>query len=609
MFVSVTARESHVPLPPVNEIQQRMHTLFPHDLVSTGPQFTHESSGLTIDAWLRLDNRDALAAALGTERLSDNSSHSFSHDAQLVLRAYLAWGPDCVDRLEGDFAFAITDSRNGSVFIARDAMGVRPLYYALTDDVFVASPSAAAFDLFDGIDTSIRSEWVVDYLHGRSGDVRDTPFAGVKRLPPGHWLAVTGDQVKEHRYHQFSVESEWEDARDPRWLEAYRTELIRAVSDRTSSHGLIGVETSGGIDSSTILGVMAHTHPERIDDIHTFGFALAEWEPEYILETSAAHGVRSNHIFTAIDSQLSEFQRAWRVIGYPTEHANAVIHTPFYELGHQLGVRTLHSGHGGDELVTNAAGLAIQELLARGQWRQALQDLPGPRLLRPARLVKQWRRRTGDVSHLTAPMMTRLELTPVRAEAVAERDVARRTFAASRYSAPYSRINDFLLGDRLSAMTSIRTADGSLVAASYGVDYRWPLFDRRLIAQYLRTPAVWKYGEGYGRYLHRRAIVGMVPDKVAWKPSKDMGPARSPWLRQRSTEATLRTRGTAAPASAAEFLEQINPQVAELIDPVRMQMLLQVVHSDAEHSRARAAGKYLRSILQTSAWMDDRAAE
>lgn len=78
-------------------------------------------------------------------------------------------------------------------------------------------------------------------------------------------------------------------------------------------------------------------------------------------------------------------------------------------------------------------------------------------------------------------------------------------------------------------MMSIRTAECSLVAASFGVDYRWALMDRRLIRKYLHTPAVWKYGEGCGRYLHRRAIAGM---EVAWKQGKDMGPQRRPWLRQ-----------------------------------------------------------------------------
>ena len=70
-------------------------------------------------------------------------------------------------------------------------------------------------------------------------------------------------------------------------------------------------------------------------------------------------------------------------------------------------------------------------------------------------------------------------------------------------------------------MMSIRTSYCSLVAASFGVDYRWALMDRRLIQQDLHTPAVWKYGEGYGRYLRRRALAGMVPQEVAWKRSKD----------------------------------------------------------------------------------------
>lgn len=140
----------------------------------------------------------------------------------------------------------IVDPRDGSVFAARDAMGVRPFFFAITTDVVVASPTSAVFESFSEVDTSVRSEWLSDFDHARFGDWRSTPFAGVSRLAPGHWIRITGNDVTEHRCHQFDGEAPWEDPRDPAWLEAYRTELIRAVAERTEPAGLVGVETSGG---------------------------------------------------------------------------------------------------------------------------------------------------------------------------------------------------------------------------------------------------------------------------------------------------------------------------------------------------------------------------
>lgn len=593
MFVVGGQRGTGVALKETAVAQQRLQSVFPTHTWAT--PVTDEAHNVTIAAWLRLDNRGELVHLLG-----DGAGLS---DAQLVLRAYLAWGEDCVAKLEGDFALVVADGRDGSFFAARDALGVRPLYFAITPTAFMAAPTAAIFIDFAEIDTSVDAGWLADFVHGVSGDWRNTPFPGVHRLPPGHWLRVTKDRVIEFRYHSFRQDSMWEDTRDPCWLSAYREELIRAVSVRTNPHGLIGVETSGGLDSSAILGVMAGTHPQRVADIHTFGFALCELEPEYILETSAAHGITQNHIFTAAGIPAGAQRSGWQAIGYPTEHANSVLHVHFYQLARLLGVRTLHSGHGGDEAVSNNGVLALQELISRRQWRQVMQDLPGPRVLRPARLAKRLRRRPSDTSHLTASLMQRLTATPLQAEVFNERSIAQRVFAKSKYDAPFTRVNDFVLGDRVSAMTSIRTADCSLVAASFGIDYRWALLDRRLIQQYLDTPSVWKFGQGSNRFLHRCAMEGFVPDKVVWKQGKDMGERRWPWLQPNSREnATPHSSGLPTDGkSAGELLEQTAPQIAELLDPSRLQSLLEA--SDPQSSRNR--DQYLRAIATLSDWLAD----
>lgn len=599
MFVAQLARGTRTRGPIPDSVTKRLHKIFPTEDLSAH-HLTGSSGDLTIDGWVRLDNAAELVQALGLAP----KTHS---DIHLVLAAYQRWGRDCVDHLDGDFAFVIIDHRSQSAFAVRDPLGIRPLHYAVTPDLFVASPTAAVFDLFGDIDTSVRVEWLADYIHNMSGSWTQTALAGVNRLPPGHWLHVTGDTVAENRYHSFDHTAPWEDTRDPRWLQAYREELLRAVSVRTEPTGLIGVETSGGIDSSTVLGVMAHSHPDRIADLHTFGFALLDDEPGYILETSLAHGVSHNHILTTTSQDPQANLRAWRAIGYPAEHGNSVMHAPFYELSASLGIRTLHSGHGGDETVTNTGELALQELIDHRRYRQTLRDLPGPVALRPARLVKRLTRRPGEKSHLTAPMLERLAMTPLTSEVVRERNLEERTKTAARFSAPHTTVNGFVLNTRLSPMTSIRTTDCSLVAASYGVEYRWALLDRRLIQQYLHTPAVWKFGEGYGRYLHRRAIAGIVPDKVAWKLSKSMGDARTPTLRQTPVAQHIARRSMADPSGAGltpeAWLERVPHVLRDLLDQNRVATLL--ADQSEEWGPGSVGRRHLNRVELLSAWLHD----
>ena len=562
--------------------------------------------GLHIASWLRLDNRDELAAAFGWQAPERHRAT----DEDYVLEAYRRWDTACAARLEGDFAFVICDDRDLSVFAARDAVGIRPLYYALTPTLFAASPTAANFTGIAEVDTSVRSEWLADYIHGLSGDWETTPFPGVRRLPPGHWLRVTPHDSEMHRYHQFDIDSPWENTRDPRWLAAYRDELHRAVARRTDPANAIGVENSGGIDSATILAVMAHDNPELRHAIHTFGFAGSEQEPELIAATPRKFSLTHNHNFpplsrtTATDADA----RGWQAVGYPVEHGNATAHLLFYELASQLGIASLHSGHGGDEIVTNTGSLAIAEMVARRNWFQPMRDLPGPLWLRPARLAKRSRRRTSDISHLTVPMMNRLAATPLRADVFAERRIAGRTFASAMFDAPHHTINGFITQTRMGPMMSIRTADCSLVAATYGIDYRWALLDRGLIQQYLHTPTVWKYGEGYGRYLHRRAVTGIVPDEVAWKRSKDMGPrlpstdadAGRPSIPIASARAHVRT------ATTADALLHVLPaQLRDLLDAQRLTTLATL---PAKEPEGLAARRYLKQVATLADWLNARQA-
>ncbi len=175
-----------------------------------------------------------------------------------------------------------------------------------------------------------------------------------------------------------------------------------------------------------------------------------------------------------------------------------------------------------------------------------------------------WRnRRPSDVSNLTGPMVERLAWSVLSRDALEAADVERRVRSNARYHAPYSTVNQFILQDRIGPHLSTRTAECSIVAATYGVEYQWPLLDRRLVQQYLSTPAIWKFGEGYGRYLHRRAVEGIVADKIAWKRDKSMQSGSG----RRQLQPPPQQPRLAAPGDLHPLLEDIidRGRVAQLI--------------------------------------------
>lgn len=544
-------------------------------------------SGRVLVSWLRLDNRADLAAALGW----DHKRGTDATDPDYVLAAFQRWGTGCADRLEGDFSFVLWDPGERSVYAARDASGIKPLYYAEAGAVLACATSPVPLVALagDGVDVSVSSEWIARFIHRVSMDWSSTPFRGIRKVPPGHWLQATPTGVNLVRYHEFVDDAPWETDRLDDWLEAYRDRLTEAVSARVRSDAPIGVETSGGVDSSTILAFIATVHPEHRASMHTFGFVHEPLEPEYLLETSRVLGISNNHVLVPDlgqdeDSRHDRMRRGWECLGHPVEHENAIGHIPFYEMARHFGVRTLHSGHGGDEVVTNSGGLAARELLLRAEYAALWRDRAGPAWRRTLSIAKARVLRDRPRLSRLAVVQDRLAWSPLKSEVLESSDVISRTAKGAAYDSCYDSVNGFILGNRWAPFVSTRTSECSIVAASYGVDYRWALLDRRLIQQYLSTPSVWKYGEGTGRYLHRRAISGIVPDKVAWKPGKSMaGPDGF-------------HEPAATPASRLP-VDALHPQVADLVDAARWHRSA----ADAPWVSRRA----LSRCLEISEWLNE----
>jgi asparagine synthase (glutamine-hydrolysing) len=485
----------------------------------TVPQRCAES-GRVIAFWGRLDNADALARDLGL-------SGRFSTDEQLVLAAYARWGTSCPERLVGDYACAICDPRARRVLLFRDRLGVKPLYYRLDGRFLFFATTAAAFPRLRRHAPSPDPDWIARALAGAGHDRTATGWTEVVKLAPGHWLEVGADSVRLEPYHSWRDDPPWTTRRDPQHVEAYRCVLEEAIRSRAPLAEPMGSESSGGLDSSTITAYLAHFLGVPGDQLCALGFATQEKEPEYIIATSVHSGISHNYLATAYPStEDSCIARGLAAVGYPEEQGSAIAHIPFYEECQRRGIRTLFSGFGGDETVTNSGRLLGRELLDHREYSAFWRHLPGRPIARPLRLARVMAQGSdwgGGHPRLAAAMEARWPYQLVRSDIVERLGLLETYRQQAAFDGPYRRINDFILGNRLSPNLTTRLETCTLVAASYGVEYRWPLLDSGLIQQYLSTPSIEKADRSFGRYLHRRAVEGVVAPKVAWKPDKDMG--------------------------------------------------------------------------------------
>lgn len=193
---------------------------------------------------IRLDRRDELCAQLGADMTEP--------DALLCLRAYARWGDCCVDRLRGDFCFAVWDEAQGRIFCARDHLGVRPLFYGRAGERWWIGDSLDTVAHSSGLDNELDDTWIADFLlRHYCRDVERTVYAHVKRLAPAHVLAAMGRQAQTRRYWALHIDAPIFYRRSNQYLEHFHEALARATRDRLPA-GRIGVAMSGGLDSTTL---------------------------------------------------------------------------------------------------------------------------------------------------------------------------------------------------------------------------------------------------------------------------------------------------------------------------------------------------------------------
>ncbi len=509
------------------------HMLMVQALTWNTPESRHESTpevckdtGRVIISWVRLDNREALCAQLG---LADVKTLT---DPQIILESHRKWGADCADQLEGDFSFVIYDPARAQAFCARDSIGAKPFFYYADEKVFIAASTAAIFRGLKRLSITPSQEWIARYMSNAPHQLTTSAFEQVCRLAPAHSLQTArAGKIEPKEYFKFTDLAPIADYRDPKYVDDYRAAFQKATNTRLRCDFLVGAESSGGLDSSSIVGHAVNHLPHDIKDFHCFGMIYMERDPEFILQTALHSGVRHNHISSNIDAygEHDEYVRTTRVLGYPASHSMVMSHREVLRQCQLLGIRTLLSGYGGDEMVTHQAHGMYNELIRNRQFKSLVGEMHGSLAKILVRHLIDSYRSLGKTSQAKPSHLPKLVAlnwgTSLLQQGLIDKAKLKDVFTEHyQNKANALTLNDFILGSSNFSPHRVERLEACvLVANSYGVEYRWPLYDRELMIQFLKTPAIEKRHKGMGRFLHRRAVSGTIPDTITWKKNKSMG--------------------------------------------------------------------------------------
>lgn len=483
-------------------------------------------TGNVLVSWIRLDNRGELAAALRTSP----AEATRMTDPELVLAAYRRWRYDTARHLQGDFAIAVVEPDARCVYLARDPIGIRPLYYARTSQSFSFATVPASFRAVSGVDTALSEKWLAFYLAGHAGTVPGlAPMGGIDELLPATQAVIQDGAIQVSRYHEFVDDAPWADEPDAQQVELYRREFVRSVGMRMRSAYPLGSENSGGLDSASIIAVMRDLADPDIS-VETFGMPafVSDADRMRLVVQGSSFGFHSYPQMT--DYRLPAALRAARILGHAPEYPGSYWWSPFASAAQELNVRTMMSGHGGDHAVTYEGQLLYREMAMKRKWGMLSRQFTGNSLRSRARALRfmatQHRRDIRDAKILQTgqQLVAGVEALPLTRRAVHELGVLDHVAELGQFWAPFDSLNTYIIERSLNPYMTRRAAESCQVSHAVKVEYRYPMLDPILIQRYLSSPAIEKCEKESTRFLHRRALRGLMHDDLVGVKKSGLGP-------------------------------------------------------------------------------------
>lgn len=480
-----------------------------------------------VDNWEEL-RRDLLAMGV---RLRDRS------DAELVLRAYETWSGDCLRRIDGDFALVVWDARRREVFCARDRMGSKPFHYFWNGKTFAFASELRSLFAIPWIPRIPNDGMLAELLAVELLSRDETLWRGVLRLVAGHCMFIGPAGLRIERYWTPDLDAVLPWTRDEDFIHHYREAFTDSVRRMSRSHRPVAIEVSGGLDSSAIFCVAEHLHrrdalPAPSINGHTMTFPGGSDADELVHARSvgAYVGAPIHEVGATVQplSWYSETSRFYRDFpGFP----NASMFAALRNRSAERGSRVTLSGEGGDTWLNGNRTYYAQEIIRR-RWRVLGECLRADARSYGALRAGYWLMRYGLVPLLPRSVRDgfrsalgslgarpRLDCywlsRPLRRVVAARRQRALRQESAIRLPSQRS-----MLGALEDAFTSQVMERIERDAARAGIEMRHPYLSARMIQLAFAMPERLRLRGKQHKYLHLRAMEGLVPAKLLERGDK-----------------------------------------------------------------------------------------
>lgn len=453
-------------------------------------------------------------------------------DTEVVLAAYMKWGAQCLNRFNGMFALAIWDDVEKELFVARDRMGIKPLYYYSSDTHFVFSSEIRSVLASGLVKKELDKISLIDYLRYQTVHAPGTIIKDVKMLLPGHYMKIREDEMVHKCYWDISTRPKTINAEGPEVHKEVKKRLYSSVEERLVSDVPLGAFLSGGIDSSAIVGIMSEVNPGKTN---TFSVSFDEEEyseAPYAKKVADKFNTQHHDIRLRADDFLKDLPAAIEAMDHPSgDGPNTFVVS---QATKKEGITVALSGLGGDELF---AGYDVFERIKKLEGKKWMLSFPkfmrsiGGSMMRSVNPGVQ-----SDKLHdiITQDYFDIEYVYPVVRQVLMDREVQQLTGMKKlppnhvrkitaellEYGKPgfeLSPLSRISVAEISSYMQNVLLRDTDQMSMAHALEVRVPFLDHHLVEYVLGVSDAIKYPYSPKKLL-TDSLPGLLPEDIVHRP-------------------------------------------------------------------------------------------
>ncbi|HKP12425.1 MAG TPA: asparagine synthase (glutamine-hydrolyzing) [Blastocatellia bacterium] len=517
------------------------------DLSPAGHEPMADASG---QVWLTFNGEIYNFKSLRRELEAAGHRFRSDSDAEVIIYAYIEWGRDFLSRLNGMFAFAIWDARDQSLLLARDRLGIKPLYYADTPAGFAFASEIKALLAIPGLERAVDLAALDQFLSFLWTPDPKTIFKGIHKLPPAHYLVYRDGSSETFEYWDVRFDED-DSLKESEWVERLREQIKRSAEMQMVSDVPLGAFLSGGLDSSSLVALMTAAGDRRMTT-YTFGFTKEDLRYD-ILEDDVKYARVVGREFGTDYHEAFLEPRVIDLLPKLVYHLDEPVADPAIITSYLIcktareRLTVLISGMGGDEVFAGYprhAAVRVAEaynLIPSFITRPVVAALPGARpgrftalfrntkkLARSAALPER-ERYLGFGTYFTAGDKAGLYAGAMR-EAAGEFDAyaAHRRYFDRVAGADF--VNQMLYVDLKTFLPCLNLTYTDKTSMASSMEVRVPLLDHELVEMTARIPARLKLKGLTRKYVFKRAAEAWLPREIVYRKKAGFSAPLRAWL-------------------------------------------------------------------------------